>query len=94
MPQASLVSSSQKSAVPENAGDGLQVGQGAASLVGFFGAAPVVQPVGGGGNVHTPAAGSVTGAFVNTTWDGSIGSSAYTVGDIVAALKNLGLLAK
>jgi hypothetical protein len=45
------------------------------------------------GNTHTVAAGSVTTVFVNTTFDGSTGSKAYTVGDIVAALKKLGVLA-
>lgn len=45
------------------------------------------------GNTHTVAAGSVTSVFTNTTFDGSLGSKAYTVGDIVAALKKAGILA-
>lgn len=44
------------------------------------------------GNTSTPAAGSVTNVFVNTTFDGSIGSTSYTVGDIVNALKIGGIL--
>ena len=74
--------------------DGTTLGQSAADLVGFYGATPVAQPGSPAGNTHTPTAGSTTNVFVNTTFDGSIGSSAYTVGDIVTALKNLGLLAK
>lgn len=74
--------------------DGHQVGKTAAALVGFWGATPIAQPGSPAGNVHTVAAGSVTNVFVNTTFDGSIGSSAYTVGDIVVALKNAGILAQ
>lgn len=74
--------------------DGHSIGMAASALIGFYGATPVIQPASPTANVHTVAAGSVTGVFVNTTFDGSIGSTAYTVGDIVIALKNLGLLAK
>ena len=49
-------------------------------------------PTPSAGNVHTVAAGSVTGVFVNTTFDGSLGSTAYTVGDIVNALKTIGAI--
>jgi len=94
VPQASLVSSPEVCQVPNSQGDGVQVGASASSLVGFFGATPIVQPASPSGNVHTPTAGSTTSVFVNTTFDGSIGSTAYTVGDIVIALKNLGILAK
>ncbi len=45
------------------------------------------------GNIHTKAAGSTTTVFTNTTFDGSTGSTGYTVGDIVLALKNAGILA-
>lgn len=62
-----------------------------AGPVGFYGATPVTQQT-AATNVHTVAAGSTTAAYVNTTWDGSIGSTAYTVGDLVAALKSLGLI--
>lgn len=59
--------------------------------ISFFGATPVVQP-GSATNVHTVAIGATTNVFTNTTFDGSIGSTAYTVGDLVAALKTLGLI--
>lgn len=78
----------------ENLGGGSPeiVGGAATSLVGFFGTTPVAQPT-AATNVHTVAAGSTTAAYVNTTFDGSIGSTAYTIGDLVAALKTLGLIA-
>lgn len=72
---------------------GTQLGASAADLVGFFGVTPVAQPASPAGNTHTPTAGSTTSVYVNTTFDGSTGSTAYTVGDVVKALKALGLLA-
>ncbi len=75
-------------------GSPYMVGLSSADLVGFYGATAIAQPGSPSGNTHTPTAGSTTSVFVNTTFDGSIGSTAYTVGDIVVALKNLGILAK
>jgi hypothetical protein len=75
--------------VPQS--DGHMIGASASALIGHYGVGPVVQPS-TTGNVHTVAAGSVTAAFVNTTFDGSIGSTAYTIGDIVAALKSIGIM--
>ena len=59
--------------------------------VGFFGTSPAVQQ-GASGNTTTTAAGSTTAAYVNTTFPGASGSTAYTIGDIVTALKAYGLL--
>lgn len=75
--------------VPQS--DGYQLGKSASALIGFYGADTVVQPQ-PQGNVATVAAGSVTAAYVNTTFSGGVGTTGYSVGDIVAALKALGLL--
>jgi len=60
--------------------------------LGFFGGAPVSQPVvtdivGG----HTAGAGAAV--TVDSTFTGNVGTGAYTIGDIVFALKSLGLIA-
>jgi hypothetical protein len=70
---------------------GTQLGTAATDKVGFFGQTPAAQPS-TTGNTHTVEAGATTSVFINTTFDGSIGTTAYTVGDIIAALKTLGIL--
>ena len=59
--------------------------------VGFFGITPATQQT-AVGNTTTTAAGSTTAVYVNTTFPGASGSTAYTIGDIVTALKAYGLL--
>jgi len=91
------------SAAPRQLSDGnsqgIQVGAatnvntGTTDKVGFFGATPIVQPTSPAGNTTTVAAGSTTTVFTNTSFSGGVGSQGYTVGDLVAALKNLGLIA-
>ncbi len=64
---------------------------GAASTLGFYGAAPVVQ-----GAVSTNAnriVAGATAAFTESTYDGGLGGNAYTVGGLVLRLKQYGLLA-
>lgn len=56
-----------------------------------YGGTPAAQPA-AATNVHTVAAGATTAVYVNTTFDGSIGTTAYTIGDLVAALKTLNLI--
>lgn len=73
-------------------GPGTVLGQSALDKIALFGATPVVQPV-NPGNAHTVAAGSTTEAFTTTSYDGGVGTLGYTVGDIVLALKKLGLIA-
>lgn len=60
--------------------------------VGFFGHAAVGQPTALGGSVSF-AAGAGTAVNNDSTFGGGVGSSSYTIGDIVTALKNLGLIA-
>lgn len=72
----------------DSSADGVQLPN---TKVGFFGATPVAVQT-PAANSHTVAAGATTNVFTNTTFDGSIGSTAYTVGDLVAILKTLGIL--
>lgn len=72
--------------------NGLKIGTATTQKIGFYNVTPVVQQ-NTTGNVHTVTAGSTTSVFTNTTFDGSTGSTSYTVGDIVKALKAYGLLA-
>ena len=69
---------------------GIGIGS-AVQEIGLFGATPVVQP-----STTGTTAGFVTGSggrvMSGSTFTGNTGSTAYTIGDIVKALKNLGLL--
>lgn len=62
------------------------------SLAGFYGVTPVVQPSTTGTTTGFTA-GVGTAVLSDSTFTGNTGSAAYTIGDIVKALKNLGLLA-
>lgn len=70
---------------------GTVLGQSVTDLISFYNATPVAQAT-PAGNTHTVAAGATTTVFTNTTFDGGTGTTAYTVGDLVAILKGLGLL--
>jgi len=76
-----------------SSGDGQQLGKAATSLVGFWGATPMAQPASAAGNTTTPTAGAGAAVKVDTTFSGGVGSSAYTIGDIVKNLKAAGILA-
>lgn len=71
---------------------GTKIGTATTQKIGFFNATPVVQPATTGTTTGFTA-GSGTAAKDDSTFTGNTGSAAYTVGDIVKALKNLGLLA-
>jgi hypothetical protein len=60
--------------------------------IGHFGATAVAQPT-ASADVSISAAGSTNTVFRDTTFTGGTGSSAYSVGGLVLALKNLGLIA-
>ena len=73
-------------------GSGTKFGTSAAQKLGFFNATPVVQPATTGTTTGFTA-GSGTAAKSDSTYTGNTGTAAYTVGDIVNAMKKLGLLA-
>lgn len=68
------------------------IGNAATDTLGFYGATKVAQPA-TTGTVTGFTAGSGTAAKDDSTYTGDTGTAAYTVGDIVKALKALGLLA-
>jgi hypothetical protein len=72
---------------------GLQIATSVSQKLGFFNTTPVVQPGSPSGYATVITGGSVNIVYTNTTWSGGIGSTAYTIGDLVIALKNLGLIA-
>ena len=72
---------------------GTKIGTAATQKIGFFNATPAAQQSGTGEATGT-SGGSGTALHANATITGNVGSTAYTVGDIVKALKTLGLLAE
>lgn len=74
-----------------SAAHGTRIGTSASQKLAFFGADPVTRPTDGAGRSDIVSNG---GAAANngTTYTGNIGSTDYSVGDIVYALKTYGLL--
>ena len=70
---------------------GITLGTSGTSTIGFFGAIAVQQHA-TNGNVAPGLSGDAVTR--GSTFTGGSGSEAYTIGDIVLALKNIGLLAK
>ena len=60
--------------------------------VGFFGETPVSQQPEADGTTIGFTANSGTALNFSTTFTGGLGSEAYTIGDVVRCLKELGLL--
>lgn len=71
---------------------GTKIGTGATQKLGFFNATPVAQQsTTGTVTGYTSVGGSAV--LSQSTFTGNSGSTAYTIGDIVLALKTLGFLA-
>lgn len=105
MPAASLVTTGNISQAPNNLGAGVQVGasSGASgSLVGFYGATPIVQPAGvgnctdasGGTAAATNGILTLTATYNSTILANSIATLAAQVNGLETALINLGLVSK
>lgn len=71
---------------------GVIVGNLTTEPVGFYGSAGINQYATTGTTTGFTA-GSGTTAKSDSTFTGNVGSTAYTVGDLVKALKQLGLIA-
>lgn len=74
----------------EISSDHVQINPG---TLGHFGATPVAQPTAGGVTSGFVPHTSANPVFSQSTFTGNVGSSAYTLSDVVAALKGLGLIA-
>lgn len=71
---------------------GMILGALASNPIGFFGTTPVVQPTTTGTTTgFTQGTGTIV--MSSSTFTGGIGTSAYTQGDTINALKKLGLMA-
>lgn len=73
---------------------GTKLAQNASQKMGFWGATPVAQPSSPTGLSGITTAGSTNGWFRNTSTAAGLGTTAYTVADIVFALKTIGILAQ
>lgn len=71
---------------------GTKFGTTTSQKIGFYNSTPVVQPAGTGVTTGFTA-GAGAAVLDDSTFTGNTGSAAYTIGDIVKALKDLGLLA-
>ena len=75
-----------------NTTTGTKIGTATTQKLGFYNATPVAQQATTGTTTGFTA-GSGTASKSDSTYTGNTGTAAYTVGDIVLALKNLGFLA-
>jgi hypothetical protein len=75
-----------------NTSTGTKIGTATSQKLAFYNSTPIVQPT-ASVDVTGFVAGSGTASKSDSVWAGASGASAYTVGGIVTALKNLGLLA-
>jgi hypothetical protein len=72
---------------------GTKFGTSALQKLGFYNTTPVVQQAATATATGFTAA-TGTAVLSQSTFTGNVGSAAYTLGDVVKALKNLGLMAQ
>ena len=72
---------------------GTKIGVNALQKIGLWGVTPVVQPSGVGQTGLNSDGGSTT-VKIDSSFDGNFGTEAYYIGDIVKALKQVGILKK
>lgn len=71
---------------------GIEIGTAVTQKLSFYGNTPITQPADTGETTGFTA-GAGTGVNDDSTFTGNVGTKAYTISDIVKALKNLGLIA-
>lgn len=71
---------------------GFQVLANACHLLGLWGATPIVQPAAIGELIGFTGNGETNANAVNFAANGNVGNRSYSLGDVVKALKNLGVL--
>lgn len=74
-------------------GTGTKMGTGATQKLGFFGSVPIVQWSSGTGRFNNTSGGGGTPIDTTFKFNGNTGSTYYSIGDIVAALKSFGFFA-
>ena len=79
--------------VGSSSDDGMVVGRSSSHKISFYNATPVVQYSTTGTTTGFTAGSGTNWAQDDSTYTGNTGSTAYTVGDIVRALKTAGLIA-
>ena len=72
---------------------GTKIGTATTQKLAFWNATPVVQPTASGVTTGFTAVNTSTVVAAASTFTGNIGATAYTIGDLVAALKTAGLIA-
>jgi hypothetical protein len=73
--------------------NGTKIGTATNQLLGFYNQTPIAQPSTTGVTTNGFTQGSGNNIHPNSTFTGGIGTNAYTISDIVAHLKSLGLIA-
>ncbi len=75
-------------------GSGTRIGTAANQKLGLFAVTPVIQPASTGEIVGGTGNGATNANLVNATFNGNLGSTAYTINDAIKALKQLGAMAQ